>query len=125
MNETMTARRQLALYHLRNNPKNRKQGTGDLYNPFNDSYCALGLLGEGFGYPVREDDPKIITKVYEELCESLGIYPGLVYRPNDRGETFWRIADILEDYFKANPRGRHDLPEYGRYNDPSTSAEDN
>lgn len=107
-NGTLAARRQIALYHLRNNPKNRKQGRWDLYDPIEDTYCALGLLAEGFGYDVRHKNSRVSNEIYDEFCESLGLHSGLVYRANDTGHDFSQVADIMEEYFRKFPDRRHD-----------------
>lgn len=120
----MTAKRELALYHLRINPQNRKQGRTFLYNPESDTYCALGLLGEAFGYDVVNSyaSEKIQNSIYTEMCKALGIWSSWVYIPNDVGKTFSEIAAELEQLCKQYPDGAP--PESDDDDDSDTAEED-
>jgi len=91
-------KRQIALYHLRVNPNDRKQGKRNLYNPETDCYCAMGLIGEAFGLPVKESfsDPEKRRIVYRKLPGILGTPSSAVWVKNDSGWSFSQIADHLE-----------------------------
>lgn len=97
-NATLVARRQLALYHLRVNPHNRKQITDHLVNDQGDR-CALGLICEAFNVScnvfgqlgvIIHPDP------YKEIGRLLQIDYGQIYGLNDEGYTFSQIADEME-----------------------------
>jgi len=102
----LTADRAIALYHLRVNPKNRKQTTGTLKNFVGDC-CALGLIAEAFDIPCTKKEmiakgvDSRLSSSYDEIETRIGIEPQRVYRMNDQmGLTFSEIADRLEKIFE-------------------------
>lgn len=104
---TMTAKRQIALFTLRMNPKNRRQTTGRMKD-HNGDRCALGLIAEAFGIPCsyEEMEAKGIDKeTYAplvEVGEALGINYAAVYRLNDSARlSFAEIADEMEKAFET------------------------
>jgi len=102
--ETLAAKRQIALYHLRVNPKDRVQGRRELYNAESDTYCAIGLLGEMFGLPVRESQDNRILRnsIYDKVTSELSVNDITIWTRNDRGDTFAQIADYLEEVWEEH-----------------------
>lgn len=103
----LTARRNLALYHLRVNPKNVKQAKRGLIK-YNGDRCALGLIAQAFDIPCssEEMDAKGLNghpySPYRELDELLGIDSCFIFRLNDNDDlTFAEIADRAEQAFET------------------------
>jgi hypothetical protein len=108
-NMTIAAKRQLALYHLRVNPKNRNKIEGSLKRGPNDR-CALGVIAEAFDIPCTRSeilakgyDP-IYYSPYEEIGNALGIGADYtkIYGWNDAGQSFTEVADHMEIAFERS-----------------------
>jgi len=107
LTETLVAARQLALYHLRVNPKNVKQARGSLLYPETGDRCALGLIAEAFNIPVKSQEYPDFDdgRAYYAIAEKLGIHKyktDFIYRANDSQHmSFAEIADMLERKFET------------------------
>lgn len=107
LTETLAAARQIALYHLRVNPTNVKQGRGSLLDQKTGDRCALGLIAEAFNIPVKSSEfpDSDDGRAYNAIAEKLGIHKykiDFIYRANDSHHmTFEEIADMLERKFES------------------------
>lgn len=104
---SIAARRELAMYHLRMNPKNRVQLTGTL-NDDKGGCCALGLIAEAFDIPCtyKQMEEKGIDilgySAYKEIGKAIDFRYSWIYGLNDMdGLTFAQIADKMSEAIKA------------------------
>lgn len=96
--EEITQNRRIALERLRLNPAAHKQIRMRLTDK-NDGYCATGEIAEGLHFsPLINSD----GEVYDAIKEKLDIDPAVIWRQNDRGEPFGRIADYLSKIWRMN-----------------------
>lgn len=91
----IAARRQIAIYHLRQNPKRFKQIRGSLRNAW-DERCAVGVIADAFNLPVEIDDEN--PGIYNKLTKLLGLKElSFIWFLNDfKGFSFPEIASEME-----------------------------
>ncbi len=79
-----------------------KQGSGQLYIPEHDCYCALGVACKVAGFDFEPEGIYYIdsngaeSPSYTEIGELFGFSPDDIYTKNDGGFSFEEIAKFIE-----------------------------